>query len=71
MTESEFTVVSVGSIDDDGYLRRDITSLSDDLAFTRGLEVSTEEIERVLAIVQELEPAGIGARSLQECLMLK
>lgn len=61
----------VGSIDDDGYLRRDITSLSDDLAFTRGLEVSTEEIERVLAIVQELEPAGIGARSLQECLMLQ
>ena len=41
------------------------------MAFTRGLEVSTEEIERVLAIVQELEPAGIGARSLQECLMLQ
>ena len=61
----------VGSIDDDGYLRRDLVSLSDDLAFTRGMEVSVEEIERILGIVQELEPAGIGARSLQECLLLQ
>jgi RNA polymerase sigma-54 factor len=61
----------VGSIDDDGYLRRDLTSLSDDLAFTRGLEVSIEELERILGIVQELEPAGIGARTLQECLLLQ
>lgn len=61
----------VGSIDDDGYLRRELTSLSDDLAFTRGLEVSVEDIERVLKIVQELEPQGIGARTLQECLLLQ
>ena len=61
----------VGSIDDDGYLRRDLNSLSDDLAFTRGLDVSIEEIERILGIVHELEPAGIGARSLQECLLLQ
>ncbi len=61
----------VGSIDDDGYLRRDLVSLSDDLAFTRGMEVSVEEIERILALVQELEPAGIGARTLQECLQLQ
>ena len=46
-------------------------SLSDDLAFTRGMDVAVEEIERILAIVQELEPAGIGARSLQECLLLQ
>lgn len=64
-------VYIVGSIDDDGYLRRDLVSLSDDLAFTRGLEVSVEELERVLAIVHELEPAGIGARTLQECLLLQ
>lgn len=61
----------VGSIDDDGYLRRDLQSLSDDLAFTRGLDVEVAEIERVLEIIHELEPAGIGARSLQECLLLQ
>ncbi|MBQ4498957.1 MAG: RNA polymerase factor sigma-54 [Alistipes sp.] len=61
----------VGSIDDDGYLRRDLVSLSDDLAFTRGMDVSVEQIEEVLAIVHELEPAGIGARTLQECLLLQ
>ena len=61
----------VGSIDDDGYLRRDLAALSDDLAFTRGMDVSVEELERLLSIVHELEPAGIGARSLQECLLLQ
>lgn len=73
LSDEEMIVAAyiVGSIDDDGYLRRDITSLSDDLAFTRGLDVSTEEIERILSLVQELEPAGIGARTLQECLMLQ
>jgi RNA polymerase sigma-54 factor len=73
LSEQDMVVAAyiVGSIDDDGYLRRDLVSLSDDLAFTRGIEVSEEEIERVLGIVQELEPAGIGARSLQECLLLQ
>lgn len=61
----------VGSIDDDGYLRRDMVSLADDLAFTRGIDISVERLERVLAIVQELEPAGIGARTLQESLLLQ
>ena len=73
LSELEMIVAAyiVGSIDDDGYLRRDLNSLSDDLAFTRGLDVSIEEIERILGIVHELEPAGIGARSLQECLLLQ
>ena len=73
LSEFEMIVAAyiVGSIDDDGYLRRDLNSLSDDLAFTRGLDVSVEEIERILGIVHELEPAGIGARSLQECLLLQ
>ena len=73
LSEEELTIAAyiVGSIDDDGYLRRDLTSLSDDLAFTRGMDVSVEELERILHIVQELEPAGIGARSLQECLLLQ
>ena len=73
LTESELIIAAyiVGSIDDDGYLRRDLQSLSDDLAFTRGMDVDEEEVERILHIVQELEPAGIGARSLQECLQLQ
>ncbi len=73
LTEEELTIAAyiVGSIDDDGYLRRDLQSLSDDLAFTRGLDVSETEIERILHIVHELEPAGIGARTLQECLLLQ
>ncbi|MBO7199220.1 MAG: RNA polymerase factor sigma-54 [Alistipes sp.] len=61
----------VGSIDDDGYLRRDMVSLADDLAFTRGIDISVERLESILAIVQELEPAGIGARTLQESLLLQ
>lgn len=73
LTDEELiiAVYIVGSLDDDGYLRRDMQSLSDDLAFTRGMDVSVEEIERILTMVQELEPAGIGARSLQECLLLQ
>ena len=61
----------VGSIDEDGYLRRDLESVGDDIAFTLGIEVSVEELERLLVIIHQLEPAGIGARSLQECLLLQ
>ncbi|MBQ5876017.1 MAG: RNA polymerase factor sigma-54 [Alistipes sp.] len=61
----------VGSIDEDGYLRRDLESVGDDIAFTLGIDVSVEELERLLAIIHQLEPAGIGARSLQECLLLQ
>lgn len=61
----------VGSIDEDGYLRRDMESISDDVAFSLGIETSAEELERILSIIHELEPAGIGARNLQECLLLQ
>ena len=61
----------VGSIDEDGYLRRDMESISDDIAFSLGIEATTVELERLLAIIHELEPAGIGARNLQECLLLQ
>ncbi|MBR0332708.1 MAG: RNA polymerase factor sigma-54 [Alistipes sp.] len=61
----------VGSIDEDGYLRRDMESISDDVAFSLGIETSVEELERLLGIIHQLEPAGIGARNLQECLMLQ
>ena len=61
----------VGSLDDDGYLRRDLLSIADDLAFTQGIEVSEAELEETLQLIQQLEPAGVGARTLQECLLLQ
>ena len=60
-----------GSIDEAGYLRRDLESVADDIAFTMGLETTAEELERLLGIIHELEPAGIGARDLRECLLLQ
>ena len=61
----------IGSLDDDGYLRRDLQSVSDDIAFSVGLDLSVEELERILMVIQELEPSGVGARNLQECLLLQ
>lgn len=61
----------VGSIDEDGYLRRDLESICDDMAFTLGIEATTTELEQLLDIIHELEPAGVGARNLQECLLLQ
>ena len=61
----------VGSIDEDGYLRRDLESVADGIAFTLGIETSAEELERLLGVLHELEPAGIGARNLRECLLLQ
>ncbi|WP_264560191.1 RNA polymerase factor sigma-54 [Flavobacterium sp. N2270] len=61
----------VGSIDDMGYIRRTIQDIVDDLAFTQGVYSDNETVERILLIVQELEPAGVGARDLQECLLLQ
>ena len=55
----------VGSLDGDGYLRRDIGSLVDDMAFRANLEVSEEEVLEMLKVVQEFEPAGVGARDLR------
>jgi len=61
----------IGSLDDDGYLRRELAFLADDIAFTTGVETSEQELEELLRVVQELEPAGVGARTLQECLLLQ
>ncbi|MGB0377132.1 MAG: RNA polymerase factor sigma-54 [Flavobacteriaceae bacterium] len=61
----------VGSIDESGYLRREIEDLMDDLAFTQNLIVSREELLSVLKKVQTLDPPGTGARNLQECLLLQ
>ena len=59
------------SLDDDGYLRRDIDSIVDDLAFKSGIETDYDEVLDILEIIQDLEPAGVGARDLQECLLLQ
>jgi RNA polymerase sigma-54 factor len=61
----------LGNIDDDGYLRRELEAIADDLAFSTGLEASYEALHEVLMIIQEFDPAGVGARSLQECLLLQ
>ena len=69
--EMRLAVYLIGSIDEDGYLRRDLQSVADDIAFTMGVEVTPAELERLLKIIHELEPAGVGARNLQECLLLQ
>ena len=61
----------IGNIDDDGYLRRDLSAIADDLVFQAGQDVTEKEIETVLAIIQDFDPAGVGARNLQECLLLQ
>lgn len=61
----------IGSLDDDGYLRRDLESLADDIAFRQGIETKPKELEAILKKIQEFEPAGIGARDLQECLVIQ
>ena len=61
----------IGCIDDDGYLRRDIDSIVDDIAFSQNLQTNVAEIEQVLKIIQTFDPAGVGARNLQECLLLQ
>jgi len=61
----------IGNIDDDGYLRRDLIAISDDLAFNLNIDVSEKELEELLEVIQEFDPAGVGARDLRECLLLQ
>ncbi len=61
----------LGNIDEDGYVRRELANIVDDLAFLQNIETSEEELEEVLKIIQDLEPAGVGARNLRECLLLQ
>jgi len=73
LTAKEKTIAEtiIGNIDEDGYLRREIEAMVDDLAFTQNIQCSEEEIEDVLFLVQDFEPAGVGARDLRECLLLQ
>ncbi len=69
--EMRLATYLVGSIDEDGYLRRGLDSIADDIAFTVGIETTAGELERLLDVIHDLEPAGIGARNLRECLLLQ
>jgi RNA polymerase sigma-54 factor len=61
----------IGTIDDDGYLRRPLEAIVNDLAFSQNIEASSEEMKQCLSKIQTLDPAGIAATSLQECLLLQ
>ncbi|MGC9331980.1 MAG: RNA polymerase factor sigma-54 [Bacteroidales bacterium] len=61
----------LGSLDENGYLRRDLDSIVDDLAFSQNIIIEKEELEKALGVVQSFDPPGVGARSLQECLLIQ
>lgn len=69
--DSDIAYFIVGSLDEDGYLRRDLDSLVDDLAFRAGINCEREDVERMLKVVRSLDPPGVGARDLRECLLLQ
>ena len=73
LTEHQYSVAAfiIGSLDDDGYLRRSIDTLVDDISFRANIETSEEEVLAMLKVVQEFDPAGVGARDLRECLLLQ
>ncbi|MEO9532451.1 MAG: RNA polymerase factor sigma-54 [Crocinitomicaceae bacterium] len=73
MTDKERSIADniIGNIDEDGYLRREIEAIVDDLAFGANVQATEEEVEDVLFLVQDFEPAGVGARDLRECLLLQ
>ncbi|MBF2707048.1 RNA polymerase factor sigma-54 [Flavobacterium soyangense] len=69
--DREIAEFLVGSIDDMGYIRRSVPDMVDDMAFTQGIYTDEKTVERMLNIIHELEPSGVGARDLQECLLLQ
>lgn len=73
LTDKQETLAGyiLGNIDDDGYIRRKLDAIVDDLAFTENISATEEELYEILQIVQDLDPPGVGARDLQECLLLQ
>jgi RNA polymerase sigma-54 factor len=73
LSDEEWAIAEflVGSIDESGYIRRPISDILDDLAFTQNIYTEEKTIAHILSIVQELDPPGVGARSLEECLMIQ
>ncbi|MEI6947426.1 RNA polymerase factor sigma-54 [Paraflavisolibacter sp. H34] len=70
-TESKIAEQIIGSIDEDGYLRRDTGAIVDDLAFRQNVFTSEEDVERIIKRIQRFDPCGVAARNLQECLLLQ
>lgn len=70
-SEMEIAEFLIGNVDESGYIRRSIPDIVDDLAFTQNIYTDEEKVEAVLKYVHELDPAGVGARSLQECLVIQ
>ena len=73
LTKEEVAITDflIGSIDESGYLRRDLIDVLDDLAFTQNIYTTEEDLERLLKLVQQLDPAGVGSRDLKECLIIQ
>ena len=73
LSEHQYNIAAfiIGSLDDDGYLRRDIDSLVDDLAFRMNINTDEDEVLEILKVIQEFDPPGIGARDLRECLLIQ
>ncbi|MGE0018884.1 MAG: RNA polymerase factor sigma-54 [Draconibacterium sp.] len=69
--EQQLAEYIIGNIDDDGYLRRDLPAISDDLAFNLNMEISEQELQKILKVVQQFDPPGVAARDLQECLLIQ
>ncbi len=73
LTEKQYQIglTIIGNLDDAGYLQREPDAMTDDLAFSQNIEATKEEILEVLKVIQDLDPPGIGARNLQECLLIQ
>ena len=73
LNETEFIIadILIGNLDESGYLNRDLEALVDDLAFSMNVITSEQEVKSVLELIQTFDPAGVGAQSLQECLLLQ
>jgi RNA polymerase sigma-54 factor len=69
--EYQIGLFLIGNLDDDGYLRRDLDSIVDDIAFSQNIPTNEKELSKMLSIIQDFEPSGIGARDLRECLLIQ
>ena len=73
LTEREYQIAEyiIGNLDDSGYLHRELTAMVDDLAFNQNITTTVIELEAMLKVIQDFEPYGVGARNLQECLLIQ
>lgn len=69
--QKQIATYIIGNLDDSGYLRRETENIVDDLAFSLNISCTQEEVEKILEVIQELDPPGVGSRSLQECLLIQ